>query len=233
MSLTIRRWIGAGALFGILWVFVRGASLTVESVLANFLVGTAVGLPVAYIFRRLYEEELDVSQSLVALPYVVLYVAVFVKEILVANVDVTYRVLAPSMPLEPQVILVPLRVETELGVTTIANSISLTPGTVTLDHDPDGNVLYVHGIDGRDPEAIVEPIRQWENYALAIFDEERSPEDPPPEITVHPPDHAAEPAAFVLEHLTDDRDEDGESLSDTDEHKGEDDVTRRGESNGR
>lgn len=188
-----RRWIVAGLLFGVIWVFVRGPPITAESLLATFLVGTAVGLPVAYVFRRLYEEEISLGDSLVAIPYMVLYVLVFIKEVLVANVDVAYRVLAPGMPLEPQVILVPLRVETTLGVTTIANSITLTPGTVTLDHDPDENALYVHAIDGRDPEELVEPIRQWENYALVIFDERRTPDDPAPEITVHPPDHPPEP----------------------------------------
>lgn len=198
--MMVRRWLVAGVLFGVLWVFVRGAAMTPASLLANFLVGMAVGLPVAYVFRRLFEEEIEIVQSLTAIPYVVLYVLVFLKEVVVANFDVAYRVFSPRMPLEPQVVFIPLRVKTTLGITTIANSITLTPGTVTLDHDPDTNGLYVHAIDGRDPNAIVEPIRTWEDYALRIFDEELSPEHPPPEITVHPPDHPPEPKT-VAEHL--------------------------------
>jgi multicomponent Na+:H+ antiporter subunit E len=119
-------------------------------------------------------------------------------------------VLVPGRALEPQVILVPLRVETAVGVTTIANSITITPGTVTLDHDPDRNALYVHMIDGRSPDAVVEPIRQWENYALQIFDERRSPTDPAPEITVHPPDHPPEPKT-VPEEQRQDRLDEGET----------------------
>jgi multicomponent Na+:H+ antiporter subunit E len=188
-----RRWLIAGLLFAGLWVFVRGAALRPTSLLTTFLVGLAVGLPVAYVFRRLYEEEIDVGQSLGAVPYIVAYVAVFSKEVIVANLDVAYRVLHPTLQLEPQVVLVPLRVETSLGITTIANSITITPGTITLDHDPDENALYVHMIDGRHPDEVVEPIRVWENYALVIFDEERSPDDPPPEIRVHPPDRPPEP----------------------------------------
>ncbi|MEF8812595.1 MAG: Na+/H+ antiporter subunit E [Halovenus sp.] len=188
-----RRWIVAGLLFAVLWVFVRGPSITARSLVTTSLVGMAVGFPVAYVFRRLYEEEIRVEQPVTALPYVVLYLLVFFKQVLVANVDVAYRVLVPGLAIEPQVILVPLRVETPFGVTTIANSITITPGTVTLDHDPDENALYVHMIDGRDPEAVVEPIRRWEDYALLIFDERRSPSDPPPAITIHPPDHPPEP----------------------------------------
>jgi len=188
-----RRWIVAGLLFAVLWIFVRGPAVTARPLAATAVVGMAVGLPIAYVFRRLYEEEIRVEQPVTAVPYVVLYLLVFFKEVLVANVDVAYRVLVPGRALEPQVILVPLRVETSLGITTIANSITITPGTVALDHDPDRNALYVHMIDGRAPHEVVEPIRRWEDYALLIFDERRSPSDPAPSITIHPPDHPPEP----------------------------------------
>lgn len=207
----MRRWLVAGLLFAVLWVFVSGPEVSIRSVVTVFLVGLAVGLPVAYVFRRLYGEEIDLRQTITAIPYVILYILVFFKEVLVANVDVAYRVLVPGRALEPQVILVPLRVETALGVTTIANSITITPGTVTLDHDPDENALYVHMIDGRSPDEVVEPIRQWEDYALQIFDERRSPGDPAPEITVHPPDQPPEPKTLTEEQRTDRIDDGGES----------------------
>jgi multicomponent Na+:H+ antiporter subunit E len=195
-----RRWVVAGILFGVLWVFVRGAEPTLSSVLGNLIVGSAVGFPVAYVFRRLYEKEFALERVFRIVPYLFAYIFVFTKEVLLANFDVAYRVLSPGMPIEPQVILVPLRVETSSGVTTIANSITITPGTITLDHDPEENALYVHLIDGRDPEDVVEPIRTWEDYALVIFDEEASPEDPPPEITVHPPEYPPEPKT-ATDHL--------------------------------
>jgi len=208
---TARRWVAAGLLFAVVWVLVTGSSLAPASLAASFLVGLAVGLPVAYVFRRLYGPELAFRGPATALLYTLLYALSFGRDIVAANVDVAYRVLAPEPGLEPQVILVPLRVETALGVTTIANSITLTPGTLALDYDPAANALYVHGIDGRDPEAIAEPIRDWEDYALRIFDEPGSPDDPAPEITVHPPDHPPEPtsAADHLEAATETRDREG------------------------
>lgn len=201
--MKIRRWLAAGALFAVVWLFVEGPALRPKAVLTTLIVGLAVGLPLAYVFRRLYSETVDVGNILVALPYSLLYIVYFLREIVVANLDVAYRVLAPNMPLRPQVILVPLRVETEVGITTIANSITITPGTITLDHDPEANALYVHAIDGRHPEKIVEPIRQWEDYALVIFDEEADPSDPAPEITVHPPGHPPEPKAAPETTLAD------------------------------
>jgi len=185
---VIRRWLVAGVAFGVLWLFVRGVELAIDAVVGEFLIGVAVGLPVAYLFRRLYSERIDLGGAVRSVPYAALYLLVFLREIVVANFDVAYRVLAPGTRIEPQVIFVPLRVETDLGVTTIANSITITPGTLTLDHDEAENALYVHVIDGRDVEAIVDPIRTWESYALVMFDEERSPADPAPAVSVHPED---------------------------------------------
>lgn len=191
----IRRWLVAGLVFAALWVFVRGVEFAGDAVLGEFLIGLAVGLPVAYLFRRLYSEGIDVGRTVYAVPYAVLYALAFLREVVVANLDVAYRVLAPEPRIEPQVIFVPLRVETDLGVTTIANSITITPGTITLDHDSEENALYVHVINGRNPQQIVEPIRTWEDYALVIFDEERSPSDPAPDIAVHPEDRNPPPPA--------------------------------------
>jgi len=182
--MRVRTWPVVGVVFAVLWVFVRGLPLTPVSVVRGLLAGLLVGLPVAFVFRRLYGKDLDLGRVMGALPYAGLYLGAFTWELLRANVDVAYRVLSPGMPIEPEVILVPLRVESDLAITIIANSITITPGTVTLDYDDETNSLYVHGVNGRDPQAIAEPIRTWEDYALELFNEAASPSDPPPDIVV-------------------------------------------------
>lgn len=183
---SVRSWPVVGVAMAVLWLFVRGVQATPAAVAGQLLVGLTVGIPLAYLFRRLYPDRVDLVRAVRALPYVLLYLFFFAREVVVANLDVAYRALSPGMPLEPEVILIPLRVESALAVTSIANSITITPGTITLDHDPERNALYVHVIDGRDPEAIVEPIRRWEDYALTIFDEPKSPADPAPTVVVDP-----------------------------------------------
>lgn len=180
----VRTWPVAGLVFAVIWTFVRGPEPTVDAVVGQLLFGAVVGLPVAFVFRRLYVERIDLDHALRSIPVVLLYVATFTREIVVANLDVAYRVLAPGSTIEPEVILIPLRVRTPFGITTIANSITLTPGTVTMDYDEDAGALLVHVIDGREPEAVVEPIRTWEDYALEIFDEELGPGDPAPPISI-------------------------------------------------
>jgi len=171
-----------GVVLAVLWLFVRGVTLVPRVLLGDFLFGLVVGLPIAFVFRALFSEQTNVLRSLRVLPYAGLYVGVFLWELLTANVEVAYRVLAPSMPIEPAVITVGLRVESEPAVTTIANSITLTPGTLTMDYDEEKNALYVHAIDGRNPASIIATIRTWEDFALVIFDEDGSPDDTPPEF---------------------------------------------------
>jgi len=183
-----RTWPFAGLLFGILWVFVQGPPLAPEPLVGSLLIGLVVGLPTAFVFRRLYGDTIDVPRSIRGVPYALLYVLTFIREAIVASLDVTYRVLTYSGSIDSEVILIPLRVRTDLGVTTIANSITMTPGSLTLNYDSEENALYIHVIDGSDPADIVEPIRTWENYALVIFDEELSPSDPAPDFAVYPPD---------------------------------------------
>ena len=176
----MKRWPVNGVVLAVLWLFVRGVTLTPVRVAEELLIGLAVGMPVAFAVRQFYAEELAVLRAVRVAPYAVLYVLVFLWELVTANVDVAYRVLHPSMPIEPAVVEVPLRIETDLAITTIANSITLTPGTLTMDYDEERNALYVHSIDGSDTEAVLDPIRTWEDYALVIFDEELKPGDPVP-----------------------------------------------------
>lgn len=182
--MSARAWPVVGVALAVLWLFVRGVEAAAAAVAGEFLIGLAVGLPLAFVFRRLYADRVDLGRGLHAVPAALLYLGTFTREVVIANVDVAYRVVAPGPPIEPEVIRIPLRVRTALGVTTIANSITITPGTLTLDHDDERNALYVHVIDGRDIEDVVAPIRAWEDYALVVFAEELDPGDPAPPIAI-------------------------------------------------
>ncbi|MFB6125645.1 MAG: Na+/H+ antiporter subunit E [Halanaeroarchaeum sp.] len=182
--MKLRRWQLAVVVLTVLWLFVRGVPLEPTVILGELLLGGLVSLSVAWLFRRLYDGSANLGYGVRTLPYSLTYIGSFLRELLVANLDVAYRVLHPSMPIRPAVIYLPLRVERPAAITTIANSITLTPGTLTMDYDEEGNALYVHTIDGQDPYGVVAPIRRWEDLALVIFGEEADPDDPAPEIRV-------------------------------------------------
>jgi multicomponent Na+:H+ antiporter subunit E len=65
-----------------------------------------------------------------------------------ANFDVLYRVLHPQMPIKPGIVKIKTNLKTDSGITALANSITLTPGTMTVDLTDDG-FLYVHWINVR------------------------------------------------------------------------------------
>jgi multicomponent Na+:H+ antiporter subunit E len=178
----MRKWLVIGCVLAVVWLFVKGATLTPENVLGTLLVGLAVGLFVAYTTRDIYADEINVGATVQSIPAAVRYLLLFVKELLIANLDVAYRVLSPSLPINPDVVAIPLRVESDAAITSIANSITLTPGTLTMDYDEETNTLFVHAITGKhDYYSIVDPIRTWEDLALVIFEESANPGDPAPE----------------------------------------------------
>jgi len=109
-----------------------------------------------------------------------LYLPYLLYEIVKANVAVAAVILHPRLPIDPRTTRIEPAVYGSLPLTSLANSITLTPGTLTMDYDEETNTLYVHTISGADREAVVEPIRTWEGYALRCFDEDADPDDPVP-----------------------------------------------------
>ena len=91
----------------------------------------------------------------------ILLIPSFVWNVLRASVLVAIRVATPRRKLRPAIIAVPLDAGSELQTTLIANMISLTPGTLTLDHDENGEMLFVHvlHVPGGDVDAARSEIR--------------------------------------------------------------------------
>ncbi|MEF8776880.1 MAG: Na+/H+ antiporter subunit E [Haloarculaceae archaeon] len=191
----MKRWPLVGLTLAALWLFVRGVPLEPIRLVEEGLIGLAVGIPLAFLFRRFYNASFHVPRAVGAIPPAVVYLVLFLRELLTANIDVAYRVLHPSLPIRPDVVELPLRVESDLAITTIANSITLTPGTLTMDYDEERNALYVHAISTRDRESVVAPIRRWEDYALRIFAEPLDPADPVPDPGSVEDDSNGEPTA--------------------------------------
>jgi multicomponent Na+:H+ antiporter subunit E len=73
---------------------------------------------------------------------VLIYFGWLAVEIVKANISVIVRVLGPSHAINPDVVRIRTNVKSDLGRALFANSITLTPGTVTL--DTDGDILVVH-----------------------------------------------------------------------------------------
>lgn len=73
------------------------------------------------------------------------YLLVLIYYIILANLEVAYRILHPDMPIKPGIVKVKTNLRSKSGLTALANSITLTPGTMTVEVDNSG-YLYVHWI---------------------------------------------------------------------------------------
>ena len=111
----------------------------------------------------------DLKLNPKALGYIVMYAFVFLKALVLSNVDVAYRVLNPSLPIDPGIVKVKTKLKTPLGRLLLANSITLTPGTITVEMK--GEDIYIHWIKvaTTDPEGATEAIvGSFEKYLEVI-----------------------------------------------------------------
>lgn len=77
------------------------------------------------------------------------YIAVFIGECIKANLDGAYRVLHPDLPINPGIVKVKTDLKSNIGLTFLANSLTLKPGTMTVDIDKQEGILYIHWVDVR------------------------------------------------------------------------------------
>jgi multicomponent Na+:H+ antiporter subunit E len=109
----------------------------------------AAGLLIAFIVTLASRPHLTILSGLIISPTAVVpfikYIGTFFLALIRANIDVARRVLSPSLPLRPAVVEVETKLKSPLGRLILANSITLTPGTLTV--DVQNQVLLVHWID--------------------------------------------------------------------------------------
>ena len=96
---------------------------------------------------------------------------VFMVELVKANIDVTRRVLSPSMPINPGIVKVDTRLKSKMARLILANSITLTPGTFTLEVHEDS--FYIHWIDvkhAEEAQATEDLVRKFEKLLEEIYE---------------------------------------------------------------
>jgi multicomponent Na+:H+ antiporter subunit E len=102
--------------------------------------------------------------------YGLAYIPYMIWAIIMANFDVARRVLSPKLDINPGIVKVKTRLKTPVGRMILANSITLTPGTLTVDII--GENMYIHWVDveSRDAEAASRKIAAgFEKYLEVIF----------------------------------------------------------------
>ena len=152
-------------LFGIWLLFTFSLSVP------NILAGISVAVLATLLLEKYFVEDVRKLFQPQRYFWFVVYLFIFSWECLKANFDVAYRVLHPKLPIKPGIVKVKINLKTDIARTTLANSITMTPGTITVDIQDDH--IYVHWIyvSSTDPEIYTEKIAgRFEKYIQKIFE---------------------------------------------------------------
>jgi len=141
-------------LMALVWAALQGSFS-----LINLGVGAAFGALVLWFVQPIYaalrpdEEKKEIGWRIKQVWRVGALLAVFLWELLKSSLTVAYEVLRPRLRVSPGIIALPLDARTDMEITVLANLISLTPGTLSLDVSEDRETLYIHAMFVDDEEA--------------------------------------------------------------------------------
>lgn len=157
-----------GMIFGTLlafWLLLNG-SLAADVIL--------VGLIAALVITLLFRNGLSVISEFRFTPKALLaalaYVAFFLKELVKSNLRLAGIVLSPALPLHPGIVKVHTKLKSSMGRLLLANSITLTPGTLTVEME--GEWLYVHWVTVESEnidEATASIVTGFERYLEVMY----------------------------------------------------------------
>ncbi len=134
----------------LIWVFLSGSYN-----LYNFSFGFILGFLIIWIIGSSQGK----TKYVKILPRVIGFLFYFIYEVIIANLQVAYEVMTPGLNVTPGIIRIPLDVETDLEISLLANLITLTPGTLSLDVSDDKKVLYVHSMYVKDKDEFIHDIK--------------------------------------------------------------------------
>lgn len=122
----------------------------------NLILGGAVGTVAIFLLRDAFAG----PKASRRIRRILSLAMLFLWELMVSAVRVALVVIRPNMSeaVKPAIIAVPLTVKSDAEITLLANMITLTPGTLTVDVAADKSVLYVHALSMTDREAMIADI---------------------------------------------------------------------------
>ncbi len=132
--------------------------------------GIFISLVLALFFNESYLRLGLPPLTLKRFAFFIVYVIVLLKEIIKANFDVAYRIIHPKMPIKPGIVLIKTELKSDIAKMILANSITLTPGTFTLDILRDKILVHWINVKTEDIDEATKIIgERFERYLRVIF----------------------------------------------------------------
>ena len=131
-------------LISLLWALLTG-EVSVRSLATGFVLGY---FALTLLYPSVGKTNSYFQKSMLGIRFALF----FTKELIVSSWRVAVDVIKPLPLMRPGVIGIPLDAETDLEITMLANLISLTPGTLSLDVSKDRKTLYIHAMYVLNPD---------------------------------------------------------------------------------
>ncbi len=150
--------------FAVIW-----AAITGVFTLTNVILGALIGAWALWVVR----ERMAASRTFLRLWQAISLLGLFIFEIILSAVRVAMVVVSPRLDrvLHPAIIAYPLTLTSDVGITMLANMITLTPGTLSVDVSEDRKTLYVHAISVPDRQTLIHSIaRGFERKIIEAFE---------------------------------------------------------------
>jgi multicomponent Na+:H+ antiporter subunit E len=133
---------------------------------ANLAVGFVLGFVLLYFAQPLLGPSVYFSKVRQVLGLVLF----FFWELVLANLRVARDVITPGFNMRPGVVAIPLDAKSDVEITLLANMITLTPGTMSLDVSLDRKTLYIHTLWGEDADSVRSNIKEgFEKRLLEVL----------------------------------------------------------------
>ncbi|GGY46896.1 hypothetical protein GCM10011297_19760 [Bacterioplanes sanyensis] len=140
--------------------------LTNTFTLLNVLFGFALGFVVIGLIHRTVPALYFYPKRL---PRAIRFVLFFIKELVIANWRVATDIVTPIWYMHPGVIAMPLTAKTEFEIALVANIISLTPGTLSMEVSEDKKTLFVHAMFLDDEQKLRGDLKEIEQRLLQVL----------------------------------------------------------------
>ncbi len=133
-------------------------------------VGIVISLILSFFLSKTFLKLGLPALSIKRIVFFFVYLGVLFKEIIKANVDVAYRIIHPKMPIKPGIVVIKTSLKQDIAKMILANSITLTPGTFTLDIVDDTFLIHWINVKTENVEEATKMIgERFEKYLRIIF----------------------------------------------------------------
>ncbi|MFC7060712.1 Na+/H+ antiporter subunit E [Halobacillus seohaensis] len=137
-------------IIAVMWMF-----LSETYNFTTFVVGYLIGILMLFMLQRFIPDTFYMKRVFSVIKLILL----FVRELLLSNIEIVKLAYKPKFNIQPGIFILPIELKSNWEITLLANLISLTPGTLSLDVSEDYSKIYIHAMDIPDVEESINDIK--------------------------------------------------------------------------